>query len=104
VTYADGGPTEGGISSPGGKDMHLLGTEQGVESCWDLIPRVPRVTGFDPKIWIHGGSSSNPGIRDLLKKVKINYSLFLPTFTSKRELHVWGVLKNKLIIIIFLST
>jgi hypothetical protein len=33
-------------------------------------------------------SSLNSGIRDLLKKVKINYNLLLLTFTSKRELHV----------------
>jgi hypothetical protein len=33
-------------------------------------------------------SSSSPDIRDLLKKVKINYSLLLSIFTSKRELHV----------------
>jgi hypothetical protein len=35
-------------------------------------------------------SSSNPGRRNLLKKIKINYSLLLPTFAPKRELHMTG--------------
>jgi hypothetical protein len=40
-------------------------------------------------------SSSNPDRHDLLKKIKINCSILLLTFTPKRELHVGGVLNNK---------
>jgi hypothetical protein len=37
--------------------------------------------------------SLNLGRCDLLKKIKINYSILLPTFASKRELHVRGSVK-----------
>jgi hypothetical protein len=39
-------------------------------------------------------SSSNPDRHDLLKKIKINYSILLPTFAPKRELHVRGSVKQ----------
>jgi hypothetical protein len=37
--------------------MRLPETEQGVRSCRGLVPWVPWVAGYDPKIWIHHSSS-----------------------------------------------